>query len=154
MFRTAYDRIRVYTNPGSPMKDEYEIRKDSKGDSVLKKVGQSDLYEYIQSFKDSTDINVLLERFKLTGDPSVFEKKQTFYADVTEFPKTPAEMLAQYQMSKNFFYSLDPDDRAKFNNDPDQFYSAFGTKEFDAIFNPVDNGTDDVVLEKEVNNEP
>lgn len=149
-FRKTYERKRMTSNPGSRMENEYKVVKDDDGDTVLKKVGEYCLYDQIQSYKDSCDLNKIIEKFKITGDPSLLMQKQTFYADVTEYPKSYAEMLQTYQAAKEFFYSLPVDDRAKFNNDPDQFYSSIGSETFNSIFSTPKSESVDIVEESEV----
>lgn len=149
-FRKTYERKRMTSNPGCRMENEYKVVKDDDGDTILKKVGEYCLYDQIQSYKDSCDLNKIIEKFKITGDPSLLMQKQTFYADVTEYPKSYAEMLQTYQAAKEFFYSLPVDDRAKFNNDPDQFYSSIGSETFNSIFSITQSESVDVVEESEV----
>ena len=149
-FRKTYERVRMTSNPGSRMVKEHKIIVDEKGDSILSIVGEFSLYDQIQAFADSCDLQKIIQKFQLTGDPSVLMQKQTFYADVTEYPKSYAEMLQTYQKSKDFFFSLPADDRAKFNNDPDQFYSAIGSDIFNEIFNTTGVDAVDVSGESEV----
>lgn len=149
-FRTVYDRIECFSNPGNPIQPEYDVAKDEDGQNILKVVGEYSLYDKIQSYKDSCDLQLILEKFKLTGDPSVINQKQTFYADVTEYPQNYAEMLNLSKKAEEFFYNLPSDDRDKFNNDPDVFFSSIGTDKFNEIFNSSADVVDDVISESEV----
>ena len=61
MFDTQYSpHIRVSANPGSPVKVLYSGKYDANGRVVLEKKGEENLYDYIQSFRDSVDLNVIL----------------------------------------------------------------------------------------------
>lgn len=152
-FRTVYERNRVYSDSGSKMANEYKLIVNDDGESVFKKVGEFNLYDQIQSYKDSCDLEKIIEKFKITGDPSVLTQKQTFYADVTTYPQTYAEMLELSQKAKEMFYSLDNSDRAKFNNDPDQFFSSIGSEKFNSIFNYNESVGEPNVESEDVNNE-
>lgn len=149
-FRTVFSKHkRFFSNPGDSLINDYGFARDEKGEKVFKCIGKFDLYEKIQSFKDSCDIYKIIEKFLVSGDPSVLIQKQGFYADITEYPTSLADMLDKYEKAKELFKSLDPDVRAKFNNDPDQFYSSFGTEKFNSVFYndvPVDNA----VIKEEV----
>ena len=87
MFDTQYSpHNRISSNPGSPVKVLYGGKYDANGRVVLEKKGEENLYDYIQSFRDSVDLNVILARFT-NGDVEALNKAQGFYADVTDFPK-------------------------------------------------------------------
>ena len=72
-FRTLYDdHDRFYSNKGSRMKKEYKLDIDKNGASVFKCVGEFCFYDQIQAYKDSCDLELIIAKFKLTGDPSLF----------------------------------------------------------------------------------
>lgn len=50
-------------------------------DRVIQPIGGPSLTQ--QHFKDETDVNQLVERFRRTGDPKVLQLREGFYADVT-----------------------------------------------------------------------
>lgn len=58
---------------------------------VWKKTGRSNLYELIQTSKDSTDIHYIVDRVA-KGDRSLLEARQGIFADVTEMPKDVFEL--------------------------------------------------------------
>lgn len=71
-FKTMFSKNkRIFQNPGTKEINDYAFVKDDKGESVFKKVGTFSLYEKIQSYKDSCDLNKIIEKFIATGDPSV-----------------------------------------------------------------------------------
>ena len=93
MFDTQYTpHERIVANSGSPVKVLYRGKYDANGRVVLEKSGEENLYDYIQSFRDSVDLNVILARFS-NGEVDALSKAQGFYADVTDFPKNMAEAL-------------------------------------------------------------
>lgn len=115
-FDTQFDfRDRVLSNVGNPVKPVYEAKVDSNGVIDLVQTGIENLYDYIQSFKDSCDINVIVKKFA-SGDVSVLSKKQGTYGDFSNMPETYAEMLNIVIAGENMFNSLPVETRAKFNH--------------------------------------
>lgn len=120
-FQTQYrDHVHVYSHPGSKEHTLYGSSYDDRGRLVLKETGKENLYDYIQSFAESTDIHVILSKF-VNGDRSVLERAQTTFADVTDFPKTYAELLNTVNEGETFFNSLPVDVRAKFGHSFGEF---------------------------------
>lgn len=73
-FRTQYDpHAPVYQEPGDPIKIVFSPRYTDDGVLDLVPTGSENLYEYIQSHKESTDIHVLLDRFA-NGDVDVLSR--------------------------------------------------------------------------------
>lgn len=54
--------------------------------TILKEIEPFDMDEYIQSFKEDTDIYVILKKFNMSGDISLLNQKQGFYEDISELP--------------------------------------------------------------------
>lgn len=141
-------RVPVHTEPGSRYKDEYKAFFNEDGSLVFKVVDKTDLYMYIQSFKDSCDLNKLLERFAETGDMSVFNQRrqEPMYGDFVEMPKTVAEMYQRVQDAQDLFLSLDPSIREKFNNSASEWLASMNEPDWlekmgqKAPNSPVDEG--------------
>lgn len=129
-FRTLYsDRERVISVPGDAVKIEYSPVFDEDGVWHLEESGKSDWYSYIQSHKDSCDINLILQRYA-NGDIDALNKRQGLFMDVTEFPKTYAEMLNIVINGEKEFESLPIDVKAKFNHSFSEFVAGIGSKEW------------------------
>lgn len=123
-FKTQYDaRDRIQSNPGNPVKQLYAGSYNERGQVELKEDGTEDLYAYIQSFAESTDIHSILKRYQ-NGEVDVLEKVQGFYGDITEMPHTYAEALQRIADSEKVFMSLPVDVRAKFGHSFSQFLAA------------------------------
>ena len=76
VFSTQFDaRDRIISNAGSRIKQLYEARVDNQGHIDLVESGTEDLYDYIQSFKESCDINTIVKRFA-AGDTDVLTRRQ------------------------------------------------------------------------------
>lgn len=130
MFDTQYSpHNRIAANPGSSVKVLYGGKYDANGRVVLEKKGEENLYDYIQSFKDSVDINVILARFS-NGDCEALSRAQGFYADVTDFPSNMAEALNRINECEELFKSLPLDVRQKFDCSFEQFLSQSGSVEW------------------------
>lgn len=124
---TPHDRI--VANPGSPVKVLYRGKYDANGRVVLEKNGEENLYDYIQSFRDSVDLNVILARFS-NGDVEALNKAQGFYADVTDFPKNMADALNRINQAEEMFKSLPLETRQQFDCSFEQFLAQSGTEEW------------------------
>lgn len=124
-FENQYrDHKRFLTGVGSREKITYEARYNAKGQLELNEKGKEDWYGYIQSYKDSVDIHVLLERFQ-RGDVDVLNRVQGFYGDITGYPSTFADALNIVRSSEEFFNSLPVEERAKYNHSFSEFLAAF-----------------------------
>lgn len=129
LFRTQYDRHRVFAVPGSPDRVLYAPEYDESGRLQLVETGRDSLYDYIQSFADSVDIHVLLKRF-VNGETDVFSKVQGAYGDFTMAPKTYAEALQAVIDAEHVFGRLPVEVRAKFGHSLGEFVRTLGTSEF------------------------
>ncbi len=130
VFKTQYDaRDRIKTQPGNPIKKLYSGSYNERGQVELKEDGTEDLYAFIQSFAESTDIHAILRRYQ-NGEVDVLEKVQGFYGDVTEMPHTYAEALQRIADSEKVFMSLPVDVRAKFGHSFSEFLAASQDADF------------------------
>ena len=137
-FPTVYDKTaRVHCNPGSPLKTLYKPKIRDDGVLELVEAGQENLYDFIQSWKDSTDINIILARYA-NGDVDALSKVQGAYGDFTQFPKTYAELLNRVEQGKLMFNDLPLEIREKYNHDFAQFMAAMDQPDFWAQFKPTD----------------
>lgn len=156
-FPTQYTpRERVLTNSGSRIHKIYTAKYDVNGSMFLEQTGEENIYEQIQSHKDSVDINVLLKRFQ-NGEVDALSKAQGIYVDVTQMPKTYAEMLNVLNDSRATFDALPVEIRAKFNHNPVEFMQAAGSEEWfeklgakKPVVENIPTVEPDVVLPKEV----
>lgn len=129
-FRNQYDEhIRFQSNVGSRIKDVLAPIFDEKGVMTLEKVGEENLYDYIQSHKDSVDIYTILKRYE-AGDQAVLSRVQGMYGDFTQFPSTYAEALNAMTAAETYFNSLPVETRAKFGHSFQQFLASMDKPEF------------------------
>lgn len=129
-FRTQYDEHEsVKSNHGSRIRVTYGAEYDSVGNIVLFEKGKENLYDLIQSHKDSVDIHVLLKRFA-NGDVSALSQRQGAYGDFTDVPSSYADMLNKINACRNEFEALPVEVRAKFDHDIGKYISTYGSVEF------------------------
>ncbi len=129
-FPTQYDaRDRISTYAGDPIKQLYTGSYNERGQVELKEDGTEDLYAFIQSFAESTDIHAILKRYQ-NGEVDVLEKVQGFYGDITEMPHTYAEALQRIADSEKVFMSLPVEVRAKFGHSFSEFLAASQEADF------------------------
>jgi hypothetical protein len=101
-FNTQYDaRERIHTCSGSPLKQLFTGRYNERGQIELTEDGTENIYEYIQSFAESTDIHSILRRYQ-NGEVDVLSKVQGVYTDITEMPQTYAEALQPYHRPNTY----------------------------------------------------
>lgn len=116
IFKTQFDpRERVVANLGDPAKILYSAKFDDKGVMDLVETGRENLYEYIQSHKESCDIHVILERFA-RGDVGALERVQGVYGDFSNVPKSYADMLNLVHSAEDAFSRLPVEERAKYGH--------------------------------------
>lgn len=129
-FKTKYDdHPRFYQEPGNPIKQLYQGYYEKDGTLELRPSGEEDLYQFIQSHKDSTDINLLIQRFT-AGDESALSRAQGFYADVSGMPKTFQEVLNAVLGGERAFDSLPAEVKQRFNNNFAEWLTAMDLPDF------------------------
>ena len=103
------------------------VRKD--GVVQLDVTSKKDIYPDIQSHKDSVDIHVLLTRYA-NGDLSALENAQGFYGDITDVPRTYAEVFQRLKDGEAAFYQLPVEIREKFGHSFERWLSTSGTDDW------------------------
>lgn len=127
LFRTPYgERERHNCPSGSPIQNEYEYEIDNYGRKVLKKCGETNLYETIQASLEETKIENILAR-AIAGDNSVF-RPEGIYADVSTMPTNMIEARQAIQKMENIWRDVPMDIKSKYNMDLDEFIAKSGTE--------------------------
>ena len=144
IFPTMYDRGeagRTFSAVGSPDKVVYSARYCDDGTIEIKEKGKESLYDFIQSNRDSCDINLLVARFA-NGDVDALSQVQGAFGDFTQFPKTYAELLNRVNQGRLMFDELPLEIREKYNHDFGQFMAAMDKPDFWEQFKPVEKEVD------------
>lgn len=128
-FRTQFERKRVNSNPGSRFVTKFKPFYDDNGAFELVEDGKIDVYEQIQSFKESTTIQNIIARFQ-NGDADALNQRLPYFLDVSEMPNSLAGFLQLHANAENYFASLSPDIRRNFNNSASEFFASLGSDDF------------------------
>lgn len=134
MFRTSFNRgtERYFANPGSRIRPKMSVVVTEHGHKVLEKVGETDQYEYIQSFKDSVDLHQIVERCVASGDPSMLQRVQGTYGDYVGIPGDLRSLEDLRMIAENAYDALSDEIKAKIAFE--DFLEGFSTQEkFDAL---------------------
>lgn len=128
-FRTQFDeRTRFVTQSGQDEYPEYKL--DSDGKPIV--VGTHNRYDEIQSHRASVELSTLLQRYA-NGDESALNQNNGFFGDVTDAPSNLQEWFDRYKQASADFDGLPPGLKELFNNNPAEFWTTFGTTEFNEI---------------------
>lgn len=137
MFRNKYQLREVepqFSEPGSPIKlvRAGQLDKDNNLKVVVK--GEENLYAYINSFAESVDINVIMNRF-LNGDKEILLQRAGAYLDISELPNSFQELVDININAQNVYNTLPIEIKEKFHNNINQFISTMGSDEWIEIMN-------------------
>lgn len=139
---TQYNNPGDYvTNPGNPIKDTYALFTDEKGNRVLRKKGEINLAEEINSYADSVNIHTILNRY-MNGDVSVLSQKHGIFTDLTEMPQNFHELYQKITDAEEYFKTLPIDIRREYGFNPAAFFGDIGTDHFMSLFEKTDNVVD------------
>lgn len=117
------------TNPGDPIHTIYAPVVGRDGNIELQVAGKENTDEIIDSYLESTDIRIILNRVA-NGEVELLNKTAGSYGDFTKAPKTLAEALQLQMDSNRLFQSLPVDTRRQFDDDPNKFFAAAGSTEW------------------------
>lgn len=135
-FAKVSDPNSFSTNPGERYHILYSPKIRQDGTIALVECGKEDIQEMIDSFRDSTDMNYIVNRL-MAGDDSVLNQKVPMYGDFTEMPKSYAEALQMVIDAKENFYKLPLDVRSQFDNDYMQWFATAGSDPWLEKMSPV-----------------
>lgn len=145
-FRNKYVREElVPSNAGSRLHNDYKMKVFDDGTRDLVVVGQIDIYEMIQSHKDSVDLKLTLERYA-RGDESAINRRQAFFGDFTHMPTSLAELSQRILDAQDLFNTLDVEARRAFDFDAGKFFASIGTPEFETIVSQFEPKPDKPVV--------
>lgn len=125
-FRTQYDkRPRYYCESGSPERPVLAGEYNKERQLVVVEKGKENLYEYINSFADSVNINVLLARFA-NGDKEALLQRAGAYIDISALPTNINDFIKLSRDAENLFNTLPVEVKKEFNNNVVEFISTIG----------------------------
>ncbi|QRV61667.1 internal scaffolding protein [Gokushovirinae sp.] len=136
-FPHQYDRLSVArekrpvfkTAVGSRIIPIYTPHLEKDGTLTLVKDGEHNLYEEIQSHKDSTDLQLIINRY-MNGDPAALARVQGVYGDFSQIPQTMHEAYDLMRQAELDFKKLPAQIQASFDNDATKFIMSLGSDEW------------------------
>lgn len=99
------------------------------GSFIIEESGEEDWQEYIDSFRDQTDMSYILARMA-AGDESVLNQRTPMFGDFTVMPKTYAEALQLVIDREAQFMCLPLEVRNSFDNDFRKWFASSGSPEW------------------------
>lgn len=128
-FKTPYVKIECeFTPAGDPVVVTYEERINEYGETHLEKIGEKNIHEEIQQYKEESMIENAINRV-IDGDVSMLRADGS-YIDCT---KMPANLMEAQQMIKdlnNTWNKLPIEVRSKYNHSVEQFVGAAGSQQW------------------------
>lgn len=132
-FRTRYQRVRTFSNAGSPYIDTYKQSVDDNGEVILVKSGHDNVYNQIQAERDSCELKQILNRLSKDEWSKYDISKGGLFGDFTKVPKSIKEMRERMLEAENAFMSLPVELREKFDHSTDKFFSSIGTDYYNTV---------------------
>ncbi len=137
------------SNPGSKIVADYGLITSDDGVTTVGVVGEKNLDAIIQSNKDAGNVALLVAKYN-AGDPEALNRVKGVYGDFRNMPTTYAEMVSRLNECRALFEALPVDIKEQFDNNPDVFWSEYGTERFNNIITggveqPVNNEPDNIV---------
>lgn len=133
-FANLYNRkpsSEFYSRKGTKMENKYGLVVNTEtGRTEVSVVGETNLDAIIQSNRDSGNIQLLIARLK-AGDNDALNQVKGFYGDFRNMPTNYADMIARINDCHNLFNALPSAIKEQFNNSPDEFWTSFGSSEFE-----------------------
>lgn len=90
---------------------EPELMLNTDGCGKLEQIGERRSYDLIQSYKQETDINYLVQRY-MSGDTSILQRVQGLYTDISDAPETLIEAQERIKTAERIYNTL-PEEAAK-----------------------------------------
>lgn len=132
------------SNPGETVVPRFELRIGDKGEQILVEVGKRNLAAEVNAWKESTDISILMTRFR-NGDLTALDQRKGEFIDVTEFPKTNRDVLNQVIEGRKLFDSLPVEVKKNFDGSFEKWFSTYGDKEWFAAMGVASDFLDNSV---------
>lgn len=137
------------SNPGSKIVADYGLITSDDGVTSVGVIGEKNLDAIIQSNKDSGNVALLVAKYN-AGDDEALNQVKGVYGDFRNMPTTYAEMVSRLNECRAVFEALPVDIKEQFDNNPDVFWSEYGTERFNNIVaggseQPVDNESNNSV---------
>lgn len=128
-FRTILDPPKVTVTPsGTKEEDIWQLKIDEKGNETFYIAGKTNVYEKIQAHLEETKLENILAKCIDTGDTTLLEQRQGFYADISEMPSTWIEAQNKIKNAENIFNNLPLEVRKQYDNNFNKYLADVGSK--------------------------
>lgn len=117
------------------------------GKLELEKIGETNVYEIIQTHAEEIKIENILHAVAM-GDMAALQQREATYCDATTMPKNLMEAQNLVIRLKDEFYKMPIEVRKEFGNDPEQYVSEMGTEEFNTKMAPYNEKIAKIAEEK------
>lgn len=114
---------------GSKEEAVYNIELDKNGHKILKKTGETNIYDIIQASLEDSKIENIIRR-ATQGDAGVLEIMAGQYMDTSMLPSTLAEAQNFVIAAKREFDRLPIETRRLFNMSAEEYVSSYGTQKW------------------------
>jgi hypothetical protein len=125
-------RVDVASCPGSPVKDKFIMEVTSKGYPSLRKTGEHNVYDEIQSYREGCDLSAILQSFGNECprfNPLGFEEAEGFVNDFSDVSSL-GDLVNDGEAVKQFFNELPLEVRNCFDNSVHKFARDFTSEGF------------------------
>lgn len=130
---------RFYANSGTGVELDFSLSVNEDGEEYFELIGETDVYQRIQSYRDIVELSSLLDKFaKSEIDPFTLSQrlnaKEGVYMDTIGMPRTYAELFQRAKEAESSFAQLPKDVKEAFGNSHIVFWSKVGTPEFNSVY--------------------
>lgn len=125
-------RLTVFSSSGSPVKDKFIMEVTSKGYPSLRKTGEHNVYDEIQSYREGCDLAAILQSFGNECprfNPLGFEEAEGFVNDFSDVSSL-GDLVNDGEAVKQFFNELPLEVRNCFDNSVHKFARDFTREGF------------------------
>lgn len=130
MFRNRSNYpVGLDTPTGNGYETKFEFEYNENGEKVLVANGVINVYERIQSHKDSVSLDKMIERFTLTGDYSHLVKKEGNYLNILDAPKSLMEAQNTILKASSLFDNLPANIKEIYSNNFSVFLNSLQTSD-------------------------
>lgn len=123
---------RVFSPAGAKTKVTYRLQIEPDGNRNLVETGVENVYEKIQSYKESSLIENIVKR-AANGDPTALSQRQGVYIDTTLLPTDLITANEAVRRAEAVYKSLPSEVRSEYGGFK-EFVEAFGTLEGIQVF--------------------
>lgn len=115
---------KTFTNPGNQFYNEGRVVFEPDGNMKLEVLKERDRFIEIQSYKDSTDVSMLIKRYQNGDQTALLRSNSGVFCDISSMPRNIHEAKQLYKNVENLYISMGDDIKAVYN-DPMAFAEAF-----------------------------